>query len=142
MSFPDHVDNIPAYVEREDLRVRTFTKFQQFDIAIRIILTHYKNSFVGKSKCCFQIEYDKVNNIPFQLETYNLGKTCEILAKDLHLYTQNYTFHGVHSIQYYGVDGDCFPVHSLTSEEKSQVYGSKGHIQNIYYQFVNNIIVR
>ena len=63
--FPDNVDNILTYVERDDLQGRPFKKFQQFDLPISIILPCYKNSFVGAANYCFKIEHDKVNNIPF-----------------------------------------------------------------------------
>ena len=65
MSFPDHVENILTHVEREYLWGRPFTKFQQFDLSIRIIIPHYKNYLIVKAKNCLKIEHNKVNGIPF-----------------------------------------------------------------------------
>ena len=101
MPLPDHVDNILTYVEREYQRGCPFTKFQQFDIGIRVILPCYNNYFIGKENYCFKIEHDKVNNIPFELELQDLGTTSEIWANDIHLDTPKHTLQGVYSVKYY-----------------------------------------
>ena len=100
MSFPDDVDNILTYDERENLRGRPFKDLKQFDLSIRRMLHNYESSFIFKAKNCFKIEHDKVNNIPFELDPHYLGTTCEMYANDLHPDTPNHTFQGVHSIQY------------------------------------------
>ena len=101
MSFPDDVDNILTYDERENLRGRPFKDLKQFDLSIRRMLHNYESSFIFKAKNCFKIEHDKVNNIPFELELQDLGTTSEIWANDIHLDTPKHTLQGVYSVKYY-----------------------------------------
>ena len=49
------------------MRDLPFTKFQQFDLSIRRMLTSYKSYFIGKENNFFKIEHYKDNNIPFEL---------------------------------------------------------------------------
>ena len=65
MSFPDHVDNIPNYIEREYLWGRRFKKSWQFYLDISRMLPRYKNSFIGKENYFLKSEHDNINNIPF-----------------------------------------------------------------------------
>ena len=50
MSLPVNFYNILTHFERGYLRGCLFTKFQQFDLYIGIIMPCYKNSFIGKAK--------------------------------------------------------------------------------------------
>ena len=135
MSFPDHVDNILTYVEREYLRGRSFTKFQKFNLCISRMLPCCKKIFIGKVNDCFEFYHYKVNNIPFELEIYKLGTTCEIWEKDLHLDIPNPKFQGIYSVQYDDFKDDSCPAQILTSEYKFQVCGIKLHTATTCYQF-------
>ena len=73
MSLPVNFYNILTHFERGYLRGCLFTKFQQFDLYIGIIMPFCKNSFMYKAKNCFQNEHNKFNNISFELELHNQG---------------------------------------------------------------------
>ena len=72
----------------------------------------------------------------------NLGTTCEIWEKDLHLDAPKHTVQYFHSVQYYYAEDEYFPVHSLTIEVKFQFCGGKGHTATICDNSANNIIDR
>ena len=96
MYFSDNVDNIMIYIEREVPRDRQFTKFQQFDIAIIIITTFYKNYFMVKANNYFQSEHDMVNNKPFELGIHKIGTTCGMWGKYQLLNIPNHIVQDVH----------------------------------------------
>ena len=70
---------------------RSFTKFQNFNLAIRRMISRYKNYFIDKANYCLKIENNNVNNIPFELEIQDLGTTFEIWGKYIHLDTPKHT---------------------------------------------------
>ena len=95
---------------------RSFTKFQNFNLAIRRMIYRYKNYFIDKAKYCLKIEQDNVNSIPFELEIQNLDTTSKIYANDINLYTPNHAVQGVHSVQYDDAEDESLPVNMIKSD--------------------------
>ena len=79
---------------------RSFTKFQNFNLAIRRMISRYKKYFIEKANYCLKIEQDNVNSIPFELEIQNPGTTCKRWENVINIDRPNHTVQGIHSVQY------------------------------------------
>ena len=63
--FPLHVNHVMKFFRILRLLSCPFTKDQQIDLALGIMLPRYKQAFTGRYNDFVKSQYDKVDNLPF-----------------------------------------------------------------------------
>ncbi len=118
-TFGDHVNNMSNYVERERLKGRLYTEWEQTELTLRRLHPKYELRLRERAERCFRSEHDKGNNIPFNLMLPNLGTTLVNWSKDMGL--DNQQQHAMHE--------ELDAVHAIAQrqEKTCKSCGNPGH---------------
>jgi hypothetical protein len=74
-TFAHHVKNIRNTIENEAIRGRVYSRYEGLDLVIGTLHPKYEAALRHKTEMAFYVTHDQVNNIPFELQMSNLGKT-------------------------------------------------------------------
>lgn len=83
MDFGRYVQNVDAYVEREHLRGRLFTRWEGTSLALSNLHPTYREKMKEKAERTFAATHDRLNNIPFELRFEQLATTLAIWCAEL-----------------------------------------------------------
>ena len=85
MTFGQHIQNVIVFVERERLRGRSYTKWEQSNLALRRLHTKYEGRMRERSERTYGHVHDRADNIPYCLQLPNLGTTLHNWAADMNI---------------------------------------------------------
>jgi hypothetical protein len=74
-SFASHVKNIRQTIENEAICGRVYSRYEGLQLVLRTLHPKCESSLRHKSETTFEIHHDHANDIPFELQMSNLGKT-------------------------------------------------------------------
>jgi hypothetical protein len=84
-TFAHHVKNIRSTIENEAIRGRIYTRYKGRELVLGILHPKYEAALPHNTEMAFENSHDQVNNIPFELQMSNLGKTLGGWAQKLGL---------------------------------------------------------
>jgi hypothetical protein len=74
-TFAHHVKNIRNTIENEVIRGRVYSRCECLELVFETLHPKYEAALRHKTEMAFDVTHDQVNNIPFELQMSNLGKT-------------------------------------------------------------------
>ena len=135
MPFSMYVNNVHAYIKREAMRRRNYTKYEQLHLVLENLHGRYKSQLKQRALQEFDpTVHNKINSIPFCLEQPNLSTTLSAWAVELKLDVPK-ACDDVHHVAHLTDD-----VHAVDSQEKCEFCGDPRHAKVNCFKFINACI--
>jgi hypothetical protein len=138
-SFASHVKNIRRTIENEAIRGRGYTRYEGLQLVLGTLHPKFEPSLRHKSEMAFENHHDHANNVPFELQMSNLGKTLGGWALKLGL--NDTRAPRVSKISFAETDDAPRPrIASLHGDPACEFCQMPGHTKDNCQWFVNHIL--
>jgi hypothetical protein len=84
VNFDSHVCNMMQYLSREELRGRTYTKYEAIMMTLETLQGRFQSQMKHMAGLEFEVRHDKLDNIPFKLDMSNIAIALTSWAKEFH----------------------------------------------------------
>jgi hypothetical protein len=89
MRFGEHVKLVQQYIDREDMRGRTYTQYEGLQLVLRTLHVNYRVALTKRVADEFGVAHDRVHIIPFTLRMSQLGTSLSAWADELGLHSRS-----------------------------------------------------
>jgi hypothetical protein len=142
VSIAAHVWNMANFLEKEQLRSRSYTQYESLMMVMESLHGRFKEHLKNKSELIFTAKHDHSNKIPFKLEIANLGTTLTKWSDELKLDSSRFFRpDAVRHLDQTGFNNeeDDGLIHAIGSDLNCALYGISGHTMERCHMFINMI---
>jgi hypothetical protein len=142
VSIAAHVPYMANYLEKEQLRGRSYTQYESIMMVMESLHGRFKERLKNKSELIFAANHNHTNNIHFKLELANLGTTLmewydELKLDSSHLSHPDAINHLDHTT--IGHNEDDGLIHAIGSDLNCTLCGIPGHTMERCHMFIKMV---
>jgi hypothetical protein len=134
MRFGEHVKLVQQYIDREDMRGRTYTQYEGLQLVLRTLHVNYRVALTKRVADEFGVAHDRVSTIPFTVRMSQRGISLLEWADELGLHSRSAS-----RVTFVGQTLD-FEIHALPKGQKCRLCGQDGHLDQTCHRFANHVI--
>jgi hypothetical protein len=142
VSIMAHVRNMAKFLEKEQLRCRSYTQYESLMMAIESLHGSFKERLKSKYELIFTAKHDYSNRIIFKLEMENLGTALTEWYEELKLDSSRFSLpDAVQHLYQTGFDEeeDGEIIHAIGSDLSCALCGIPVHTMEHCHMFINMI---
>jgi hypothetical protein len=134
MRFGEHLKLVQQYIDREDMRARTYTQYEGLQLVLRTLHVNYRVALTKRVADEFGVAHDRVYTIPFTVHMSQLGTSLSAWADELGLHSRSAS-----RVSFVGETLHS-EIHALPNGQKCRLCGQDGHLDQTCHRFANHVI--